>query len=184
MIRKSIMFLLAALLCLSCTGCIEPVETEPNYEPLAEADSQLGIVNPVKELSRQELIEKSGIYLGSPDGAEDMVYSLISLAENSPIAQLRFTLDGQELCLRAQNISGENAIDISGMYYDWELTEHVFVSRNYAVVYLSADTGYIKWVYAPAGIQYSLSMAEGADRDKLIELAELVFEPLQAELGK
>jgi len=176
-IRKTLVLLLAVLMCICCTGCIEPVNKEPDYAPVAEPDSQLSLANPVKEMGREELIEACGIDLGKPEGAENMSYSLISLSDNNPIAQLHFTLDGQELCLRAQNMAGDNAVDISGMYYNWEKTEHVFVSRNYAVVYLCWEVGYIKWLDGANATQYSLSMTQGADRDTLIELAELVFKP-------
>ena len=180
MIKRSFVFLLAVLACLSCTGCIEPVEKNENPgEPLAAQDSQMNIANPVKEMSREELLEQTGIELGAPDGASNMVYSMISLSEGSPIAQLRFELEGHELCLRAQKVAGENAFDISGMYYDWETTEHLFVSLNYAVVCLAGDVGYVKWIDAPNAIQYSLSMMEAADKDTLISLAEAVYEPLK-----
>ena len=182
MLRKTLIMLLALLVCVCCTGCIEPVNKEPDYEPVAEQDSQLAIANPVKEMSREELIEACGIDLGEPEGAENMVYSLISLSDNNSVAQLHFTLDGQELCLRAQNMAGDSAVDISGMYYNWESTEHVFVSRNYAVVYLCGEAGYIKWLDGANATQYSLSMAEGAERDKLIDLAELVFNSIKNDI--
>lgn len=71
--------------------------------------------------------------------------------------------------------------DISGLYYDWELTRNTFVSLRYAVVNVSGDVGYVKWVDAVPGIQYSLSMTEGANDKLLIELAEKVFDPVQGE---
>ena len=178
-IRKKLALLLAILVCICCTGCIEPVNTEPDYEPIAEPDSQFSLANPVKEMSRDELVEACGIDLGEPEGAEDMVYSLITLSDNNPVAQLCFSLDGHELCLRAQLMAGEIAQDISGMYYNWESTEHVCVSRDYAVLYLCGEVGYIKWLDGGNATQYSLSMAEGAERDTLIELAERVYKPLQ-----
>lgn len=179
MIRRTMVMLLVFAMCLCCAGCIEPVDKEPDYEPIAEADSQLSIANPVEQMSREELAEASGIDLAKPEAAEEIVYSLITLSDNNPIAQMNFTLDGHELCLRAQSMTGEIAQDISGMYYNWETTEHVFVSRNYAVVYLCSDVGYIKWLDGQQGIQYSLSMTKGAGRDILIELAEAVFQPSQ-----
>ena len=51
------------------------------------------------------------------------------------------------------------------------------------MVYLCGEVGYIKWLDGGNATQYSLSMTEGAERDVLIELAELVFKPLQGELG-
>lgn len=182
--KRVLSIIIALLLVFTLAGCIEPV-VEPDYtKPLAEQDSALGIVNPIKEMSRQELIEQCGIDLGAPEGAENMVYSLINIGEAEPVAQLRMSLDGHELCLRAQGMSAAApAGDISGMYYEWEHTRNVFVSMLYAVVNVSGDIGYIKWIDAAPGIQYSLSMTEGASEELLIELAEKVFHPTQGEAG-
>ena len=180
MIKRITSIIIALLLCLGLTGCIEPV-VEPDYtKPLADRDSGLAIANPVKEMSREELAEKTGIDLGCPEGAENTVYSLIELSGAEPVAQLRFSLDGHELCLRAQSMSSAAAAgDISGMYYEWEYTKNVFVSMLYAVVNVSGDIGYIKWIDAEGGVQYSLSMNEGAGEKILVELAEKVYQPLQ-----
>lgn len=180
--KKVISIIIALLLALGLCGCIEPVEKPDPTKPLAERDSGLAIANPVKEMSRQELIENCGIDLGAPEGAEDMVYSLIDLSESLPVAQLRFKLDGYELCLRAQAMNSQSmAGDISGLYYEWELTRNTFVNFRYAVVNICGDIGYIKWVDAVPGIQYSLSMTEGAEEKLLVELAERVFYPVQDE---
>ena len=178
--KRIISIIIALLFMLSLTGCIEPV-TEPDYtKPLAEPDSGFAIANPIREMSRQELFEETGIDLGAPEGAENMVYSLIELSEEEPVAQLKFSLDGHELCLRAQTMSAAAAAgDISGMYYQWEYTKNVFVSMLYAVVNLSGDIGYIKWIDAQGGIQYNLSMNKGASESLLIELAEKVYQPAQ-----
>lgn len=176
--KKILSFIIACLLAFNLTGCIEPV-TEPDYtKPLAQQDSALTIANPVKEMSREELLDKTGIDLGPAEGADELVYSMIELRDAYPIAQLRCTMDGHELCLRAQKMTNEAAAgDISGMYYEWEYTRNVFVCFLYAVVSLSEDIGCIKWIDAENGIQYSLSMNQGADEKLLIELAEKLFYP-------
>lgn len=180
--KKALSIIIALLIALGLCGCVEHVEKPDPTKPLAERDSGLAIANPIKEMSRQELAEKSGIDLGAPEGATDMVYSLIDLSEGLPVAQLRFDLDGHELCLRAQAMNSESmAGDISGLYYEWELKQNTFVSLRYAVVNICGDIGYIKWVDAVPGIQYSLSMTEGADDELLVELAEKVFYPVQDE---
>ena len=176
--KKYLSFIIALLLVFSLAGCIEPV-TEPDYtKPLAEKDSGLTIANPVKEMSREELLEKTGIDLGPAEGAENLVYSMIDLRDAYPIAQLKCSLDGHELCLRAQEMTAQAAAgDISGMYYEWESTRNVFVSMRYAVVSLAGDIGCIKWIDAENGLHYSLSMNQGADEKLLIELAEKLFYP-------
>lgn len=177
--KRCLSIIIALLISLMLVGCIEPV-VEPDYtKPLAEPDSGFAIANPITEMSRQELAVKCGIDLGEPEGAKDMVYSCIELHDAEPIAQLRFNLDGYELSLRAQTMSAEAAAgDISGMYYEWEYTRNTFVSMLYAVVNISGDIGYVKWMDAENGVQYSLSMNEGAEEKLLIELAERVFCPV------
>lgn len=180
--KKAISLIISLLVILGLTGCIEPVEEIDHTKPVAEQDSGFALANPVREMSRQELIECTGIDLGEPEGAENLVYSLIELEDAVPVAQLRFKLEGHDLCLRAQAMSTDAAAgDISGLYYDWELTRNTFVSLRYAVVNVSGDVGYVKWVDAVPGIQYSLSMTEGANDKLLIELAEKVFDPVQGE---
>lgn len=174
--KKFLSLIIALLFMVVLTGCIERVEEIDPTKPLAAADSSLKIANPMKEMSREELIEKTGIDLGTPEGAEDMVYSMIELSEGRPIAQLRFELEGHELCFRAQTVDGKSAAgDISGLYYNWAYTHNTFVARLYAVVNVSGDVGYIKWIDAENGVQYSLSMTEGADEKLLVELADKVF---------
>lgn len=177
--KRFLSIIIALFFAFVLSGCIEPVEKPDYTEALAEQDSGFAVVNPVKEMSRQELTDCSGIDLGAPVGAADMVYSLIDLKDEADIAQLRFNLDGHALCLRAQRMSAAApAGDISGLYYEWEYTKNTFVSMLYAVVNISGDIGYVKWIDAEAGIQYSLSMNEGASEKLLIELAEKVFCPV------
>ncbi len=181
--KKYLVLIMVIVLAMLLSGCIEPVE-EAQDGPLYEQDSQLNIANPIKQMSRQELVESCGINLGEPEGAENMAYSLIELDGGNPVAQLKFTLEGHELCLRAQAMDTQSAAgDISGLYYEWDVSQHTFVRMNYAVAYLKDDMGYIKWIDGAPGIQYSLSMAEGADVDTLVSLAEAVFHPVQGDVG-
>ncbi len=181
--RKCIALIIALALCIILSGCTEPVG-QAQEGPVFEQDSQLNIINPIKQMSRQELVESCGINLGEPEGAKELEYSLIRLKDQKPIAQLRFTLDGHELCLRAQVVDTTSAAgDISGLYYEWDVEQHVFVSMNYAVACLKDDLGYIKWIDMAPGIQYSLSMTEGADVDSLVSMAEAVFHPVQGDVG-
>jgi len=180
--KKYLIVLIALALCVVLSGCTEPVD-KPQEGPVFEQDSQLNIINPIKQMSREELAENCGIDLGEPEGAKDMVYSLIELKDQNPVAQLKLSLEGHELCLRAQAMDTETAAgDISGLYYEWDSVNHVFVGvNNYAVASLKDDLGYIKWLDGASGVQYSLSMTEGADLDTLVSLAEAVFWNTQAD---
>lgn len=181
LIRRYLSFIIALLMCLSLSGCIEPVldTVTPAGQAKAEADSGLAIANPVREMSREELVDTCGIELNFPENAEDINYSIIELKEYNPIAQLRFSFDGIDYCMRGQYVGSEKAEDISGLYYEWELKEHAYVDYCYGVVYISGEVGYIKWLDAISGTQYSLSMSNGAKKDALIQMAELLFEPGQ-----
>lgn len=179
--NKRISIIIALLASLVLSACVEPVvKIQPGTE-LAVQDSGMKIANPIRQMSREELIEESGVDLGAPENAEDLVYSIIELEGANPVAQLRFTLDEQELCFRAQYIGTEKAEDISGLYYEWERKEYAYVNYCAGLAFFAGELGYIKWFDPVSGIQYSLSMTEGAKFDAMLKLAETVFVPLQQQ---
>lgn len=137
--------------------------------------------NPVEQLSRDEIIDRTGIVLPQPEAGEDLRYSIINLGTDTPIVQLHCTVQGYEIVYRAQAVPGTELTDISGMHYDWELIEEISVAHCSGELRLCGDVGCISWLDIVPGIQYSLSMKEDADREKLIELAELLFAPVQGE---
>ena len=67
-------------------------------------------------------------------------------------------------CEEKNPVSIENQLD--GKVYEDSCMEFFFTMRDIS----AGDIGYIKWVDAVPGIQYSLSMTEGADEKLLVHV--------------
>lgn len=144
------------------------------------ADQNVTVVNPVREVTPEEMVESTGISLKVPDDAMDVIYYVI--AGESPIAQAVFTVNEKEYCLRACATAEFEPVDISGLYYDWEVVEDVEVGYCAGKVYLTGETGYISWLDIAPGINYNLTMKEGATKEGLVEMANSLFVEVQGDL--
>ena len=168
--------------------------------------------NSVQECkSADELVQKGGIPVDAPEGAEDVKYSVIVSAEEGQemIEQVEFTLDGVRYCYRAMStdkldilapagdentpdneiadiLNGDKeciAKDIAGMYFKWENCGTASISERKAVWACNNDKeGMIAWLDVVPGIVYSISMSEKASAEQLIKVAEACFVPAQGEV--
>ena len=157
------------------------------------------IVNPMTEVTQQELVERTGIDLPAPEGATDVTYFVVDTDEYT-IAQMDFTLDGQPYELRAAATgmteldpakTGEDEMDligfdfdagdISGLYYEWTTAGTDLVADRSGLYRIADkdDVGYIAWLDVAPGILYNLSMTSNASHEALLETAEKVFVPVQ-----
>lgn len=130
------------------------------------------VVNPVKQVTYEDLVEATGIPLHIPADASDVVYTTIALEPT--VAQATFTLGGHEVCLRAVATTELEAQDISGLYYEWETTDTVGIGYCTGTVYLKGDVGYVAWLDVAPGINYNMSLKSGATKERLVELANAV----------
>ena len=120
------------------------------------------LANPWKDLTGDELAQVSGISFGVPEGAEGVVYRWM---ESDGLAEMQFTMDGDEYCARAQGaeLAGGELMNISGMYFQWDHEEDVEVNGCRGTLGL-AQTGSEDWVElclwydAGAKRMYSLSV--------------------------
>lgn len=188
---------MAAMMALSMTACsINITNTSDKKEDTQQEET---IVNPVQEVSEEEMVQTIGIDLPLPTEAADAVYSIIDMPDND-IAQVDFTLDGEKIYLRAcvtdltefndltdPSMANPNDLDlsvgdISGLNYKWNGTVVTDVQGREAMVNVSnKGPGYIAWLDVAPGILYNLCMEEKADLTKLQELAERLFVPMQGE---
>lgn len=121
------------------------------------------VVNPVSGSTREEILEKDGIAMTLPAGAENPQWSRI-VAGDTAIAQVKFDLEGKALCFRAQKTAGPE--DISGMYYEWGEPEGGEVPADAPRCFVNeSGQGVLLW-YAD-GCSFALSMSEGASADVL-----------------
>ena len=85
--------------------------TEPDELPISMA-------NPWREISEEEARNFFPRGFTVPEGAENVVWSVMETADANPLLQLSFDLDGQSYTARMQATDDPEA-DISGMYYAW-----------------------------------------------------------------
>ena len=130
-----------------------------------------GLPNPMRESSAEEILEKIGVELKAPEGAQDTAYSIIS--SDREIAQLRFTLNGEEYVCRAAKAEEEE--DISGMNYEWMTEEWLDGVQSYSICFNKDAEGVIGWYDEETGVMRSVSISSGADEQALLAAAELVF---------
>ena len=119
---------------------------------------EVSMINPWKDLTKEELTSESGLSFGVPEGAEDVIYRYLP---DENLAEMQFTLEGDEYCARIQPAMEKT--DISGMYFDWENEEDVKIGSCAGTIG-QAKTGsedrveLCQWYDAEQGLQYSLSV--------------------------
>jgi len=128
-----------------------------------EQPGTVGVVNPVSSSTAEEILEKDGIVLQLPAGAENAQWTRIAMQE-TVLAQVTFELEGASLCFRAQKTAGLE--DISGMYYEWGQPEGGEVPAD-APRCMVNETGQGVLLWYADGCSFALSMTENASADKL-----------------
>jgi|GEM_PF-1431502 len=149
------------------------------YEPLS-------IANPWVDMTAEELEQASGVRLGVPEGAEDIIWRW--LADES-LAEMQFTLDGDEYCARVKPAALEEGQleNISGMYFAWENEEEVTIGGCHGTID-QAQTGseefveLCQWYDIAPGLMYSLSAyTTDVDGLDLVAVAGIVYVPMQGD---
>ena len=109
------------------TGYSELMNQE--YEESALVSS----ANPWTELpTKQQLEDVTGVCFNIPEDAENIRYRCL---QDEGLAEVQFSRDGDEYCVRAVNQTEGRSEDISGLYYEWmdEETFSVDVAEKVAV---------------------------------------------------
>ena len=185
------------LLCLAACGGQETTAGEPVPE-----EPMTGVTeDALHDITGEEMVRASGLDLPAPAGAENVSYHVLCASQECPIAEMRFTLDGQDAYLRAQStafIPEEPApdaslaeieaatditnYDISGLYFEpQEVALCDVIDTRPGIYWLSEEYGVLGWVDVAPGILYNLCIAEATDAGTLQTLADTVFVPLQGE---
>ncbi len=146
------------------------------------APDDAALANPWRDLTGDELARVSGMAFGVPEGAEGVVYRWL---ESDGLAEMQFTMDGDEYCARAQSaeLSEGELMNISGMYFQWDHEEAITVNGCPGTLGL-AQTGSEDWVElcqwydAGAKRMYSLSVyTTDPDGLDLTAVAQMVHRP-------
>jgi hypothetical protein len=143
-----------------------PAETAEDAVPEADlpqdAGEAVGLANPWTEMTEEDLKQTAGVPFEMPEGAENAVYRWL---ESDGLAEMQFTMDGDEYCARAQSaeLKESELMNISGMYFQWDHEEDVEINGCPGTLGL-AQTGSEDWVElclwydANAKQMYSLSV--------------------------
>lgn len=171
--KRLISLVLAPMMAFALASC---GKTATPAEP---DESQISsIANPVTEVTAEELTQKTGIVLTIPSNADDVVYSVIDMEDEEPMAEASFTYLGVPYYLRAQSTGATEPYDMSGLYYDWKTSSEGDLIRGRTFFSNACDeAGYIAWLDIVPGINYNLCTTEGTDSKTLQTMAELVFNP-------
>lgn len=153
-------------------------ETEEVSETVESTD-MVAIANPVRKVEFDELVELTGITLNVPADASNVVYTVIS-GEN-PVAQATFSLDEKEYCFRACATAEFEATNISGLFYEWESVEEIEVSYCAGKAYVVKDICVISWIDIAPGINYNITLEEGAEKENVLALANELFIAVQGD---
>ncbi len=144
----------------------------------------IGMPNPMREVSADEMLEELGISFSLAEGAENTAYWIIESGaeEDADMAQADYAFDGEAYSCRKQR--GDYLTDISGMYLDWTELKDVMLGETEAALRLHNDeAGVILWYSTAYGMTCSVSMDAGATEEKLIAAALPIAADMTHEAG-
>lgn len=174
-------FLLSCIVLLSF-GCSKKAITEKSgISELSEVRPVvIGVPNPIRESSAEEILNTLGLRFAIPKNAENVCYSVIA----DSLAQMDFVWNKAECTARAESSGKTSLQDISGFYYNWKKSVKVKVGYNEADAKWTKDengnsVGICIWWDAAPGIMYSVSMKSNANAENLEKLANAVYIQLQ-----
>ena len=107
-----------------------------------EESALVSSANPWTELpTKQQLEDVTGVCFNIPEGAENIRYRCL---QDEGLAEVQFSRDGDEYCVRAVNQTEGSPDDISGLYYEW-MDEETFSFGNCNGIFGRAQDG-SRWV--------------------------------------
>lgn len=141
----------------------------------------VGMPNPWVDATAAEVMQALGVEFGVPEGAESVSYAMLPEEE---LAEMRFSWYGMDYTARIK--PADCFEDISGMYYEWDLTDACSLQGCDGQVMRANEDGMsvdlCLWYDAEAGLMYSVS-AGGEDLDgfDIMAAAQAVYVPATAE---
>ena len=149
------------------------------------------IANPWRDITEEQAYGMIPNCFSAPEGATNIRWSAMGKADAQgtlpgPLVQLDFDLEGLSFTERAQT-TGDEAMDISGMYYDWTVTDDVTLAnwgggamqgKTYRSIGENETADLITWYDVEIGISYSLStVAPNLDGFDIQAVAEQTYDP-------
>ena len=141
----------------------------------ADANKTVGLPNPVQESTAEEITNRLNVKFAVPDNAKNIRYSIIA----GNLAQMDFIWNEAECTARIKrNAESE---DISGFYYNWSNETPCTVGENagiakWQITEVGEAVGICLWQNKASNLTYSVSMKKNADCEKLIALANDIYD--------
>lgn len=166
--RKIIMFLLIMTMIVTSFGCASEESEELKSE----------LPNPVRLSSYDEVLETLGMTLKVPEKAENVIYQVIAVEEETPIAEARFNEDEVNFTYRIRSASAFE--DISGAYFDWSVNKAIEISYcSGEISYIEGKEGICLWYDTVPGLMYTLYVDSSASEEMLLRIANEVYIPAE-----
>ena len=204
--KKYLGIVVAGVMTVALTACgtSQPAQEEtPAQETQAETSEaqeaqETQVANPWRECTEEEASAAVPNCFSAPEGATNVKWSIMenNLEEYalSPMVQMQFDLDGMSFTAREQGTTGEEYTDISGMYYDWALTDDATLA-NWAdgnmpakvSVYVgdSESVQKCEWFDIETGYSYFVGVtAKDLDGFDIQAIAEQMYAPDKQESAK
>ena len=146
-------------------------------------DGSTRVENPVKSVDADEQATETGFELSLPETEDVEVVdrSVVEISEDEKIAEVTFTYNEVEYCYRVQATAELAAYDMSGLFYKWENTMDTQVAGRDGFVSTCSEASMIAWLDVAPGVNYNLSCVEAVDADTMLEVAEMIFDPVQGD---
>ena len=139
----------------------------------------LNAENPWTDTDADGMMQELGLFMGAPEGAEDVIYRVLAAEQ---LGEIQFTLDGQAYTARIKAAAEEE--DISGLYFDWTSEEECEIEGRKGTIRQAQDEDAVviacSWFDVAPGIMYSVSTStQDPAAVDITAVAEAVFEPMQ-----
>lgn len=129
-------------------------------------------VNPVSEVTAEEMTEKTDMGFHAPRGAEDVRFYVI--AGDPAAAQVTFTLDGKAYTYRAVN-AVMDAGALSGVHFGKANAGKIMVFKAEADILTEEKTAVLYLLDKVPGISHSLTCMDCDDPNELALVAAEIF---------
>ena len=166
---KKILILISIfmIMLVSCSGKKSAVN--------AAANKTVGLPNPVQESTAEEITKRLNVKFAVPDDAKNIRYSIIA----GNLAQMDFIWNEAECTARIKRDAESQ--DISGFYYNWSNEIPCTIGENagiakWQITDVGEAVGICLWQKKASNLTYSVSMKKNADSEKLIALANDIYD--------
>lgn len=160
-------YVLCAVLVVLLAGC--------GMRSAQAAESTARVVNPVSEVTAEEMTQKTGMGFHAPRGAEKIRYYVL---DGQPaVAQVIFTLDGKEYTYRAAEAEMDAAA-LSGVYFGSPTESEIMVVKAKAKLLTEGKTAVLYLLDAVPGISHALTCTDCDDPIDMTGILADVFVPL------